>query len=46
MMEVVDEFKTRHATITKLIDDTYLISNKLLNFIEKEIIIDYHLRGE
>jgi len=46
MLELVDEFKTRHASITKLIDDTYLISNKLLDFIEKEIVIDYHLRGE
>ena len=46
MMEVVEEFKTRHASIIKLIEDTYQISNKLLDFIEKEIIIDYHLRGE
>lgn len=46
MMQVVDEFKTRHSTITDSINDTYRIGNKLLDFVEKQVIIDYHLRGE
>ena len=46
MMAVVDEFKTRHATITADIEQTYRIGNRLLDFIEKQIIIDYHLKGE
>ena len=46
MMHVVDEFKTRHSTITASINDTYRIGNKLLEYVEKQVIIDYHLRGE
>ena len=46
MMAVVDEFKTRHSTITASINDTYRIGNKLLEYVEKQVIIDYHLRGE
>lgn len=42
----VDEFKTRHATIKKNIAETYRIGNRLLDFLEKQVIIDYHLRGE
>lgn len=45
-MQVLDEFKTRHATITQSIEETYRIGNRLLDFLEKQIIIDYHLRGE
>ena len=45
-MQVVDEFKTRHTTITESINDTYRIGNKLLDFVEKQVIIDFHLRGE
>ena len=46
MMAVLDEFKTRHATITADIEQTYRIGNRLLDFIEKQIIIDFHLKGE
>lgn len=46
MKHVVDEFKTRHATITNSIENTYFIGNKLLDYIEKQIIIDYHLKGK
>ena len=45
-MQVLDEFKTRHATITQSIEETYRIGNRLLDFLEKQIIIDYHFRGE
>ena len=45
-MLVVDEFKTRHSTITASINDAYRIGNKLLDFVEKQVIIDYHLRGQ
>lgn len=45
-MQTLDEFQTRHATITDSINDTYMIGNKLLDFIEKQIIIDYHLMGK
>lgn len=44
-MQTLDEFQTRHATITESIEDTYRIGNKLMDFIEKQIIIDYHLKG-
>jgi len=45
-MQVLDEFHTRHATINQSINDTYRIGNKLLEFIEKQVIIDYHLMGK
>lgn len=35
MMFVVDEFRTRHSTITESINNTYRIGNKLLDFVEK-----------
>ena len=34
-MQVLDEFKTRHATITQSIGETYRIGNRLLDFLEK-----------
>lgn len=34
-MFVVDEFRTRHSTITESINNTYRIGNKLLDFVEK-----------
>ena len=45
-MHVVDEFKTRHTTITDSINDTYRIGNKLLDYVEKQVIIDFHLKGK
>lgn len=46
MLHVVDEFKTRHSTITQSINDTYMIGNKLLDYVEKQVIIDFHLKGQ
>jgi hypothetical protein len=34
-MQVLDEFKTRHATITLSIEETYRIGNRLLDYCEK-----------
>jgi hypothetical protein len=45
-MQTLDEFQTRHATITDSIENTYRIGNKLLDFLEKQIIIDYFLMGK
>jgi hypothetical protein len=45
-MHTLDEFQTRHATINESIENTYRIGNKLLSYIEKQIIIDYHLMGK
>ena len=36
----------RHSTITERINETHKISNHMLNYLEKQIIIDYHFRGE
>lgn len=46
MMALVDEFKTRHTTITDSIQETYRIGNKLLDYVQKQVIIDYHLQGQ
>ena len=45
-MQKVDEFQTRHATINESITSTYRIGNQLQSFIEKQIIIDYHIMGK
>ena len=36
----------RHQTISDRIAETYKISNQMLGYLEKQIILDYHLRGE
>ena len=36
----------RHKTISDRIAETYKISNQMLGYLEKQIILDYHLRGE
>ena len=46
MMDVVDDFRTRHSTITESINDAYRIGNQLLDYVEKQVIIDYHLKGQ
>ena len=46
MIQDVEEFKVRHATISQDINETYKIGNRLLTYLEKQIIIDYLLRGE
>jgi hypothetical protein len=45
-MTRVDEFTTRHATIKDNIAATYRIGNRLLDYLEKQVIIDFHLKGE
>ena len=45
-MVLIDEFQTRHRAIKQSIGETYRIGNRLLDYLEKQIIIDYHLRGE
>lgn len=46
MIDVHEDFLTRHTTIKNSINDTYRIGNQLLDYVEKQMIIDYHLRGE
>ena len=43
---ILDEFQTRHQTLSDKINETYKIGNFMLDYLEKQIIIDYHLRGE
>lgn len=45
-IEALDEFKTRHRTITDSISETYKTGNAMLDFLENQIILDYHFRGE
>ena len=45
-MEALDEFKTRHRTITDRIHEAYNIGNKMLDYLENQIILDHHFRGE
>jgi len=44
--DILDEFETRHKTMSDKIEHTYRIGNLMLDFLEKQIILDYHLRGE
>ena len=46
MIDVHEDFLTRHTTIKTSINDTYRIGNQLLDYVEKQMIIDYHLRGD
>lgn len=43
---VLDEFETRHKTMSDKIEQTYRIGNCMLDYLEKQLILDYHLRGE
>ena len=42
----LDEFKIRHQTLAQRIEDTYTVGNAMLDYLEKQLIIDYHLRGD
>lgn len=42
----MDEFRTRHKTLSDEIEMTYKIGNLMLDYLEKQMILDYHLRGE
>lgn len=46
MIDVHEDFLMRHKTIKNSINDTYTIGGQLLDYVEKQMIIDYHLRGE
>jgi uncharacterized membrane protein YwzB len=41
----MEDFKTRHQTLADTIEATYKIGNFMLDYLEKQIILDYHLRG-
>ena len=43
---VLDEFKLMHNTLAHKIEETYTIGNRMLEYLEKQLILDYHLRGE
>lgn len=43
---LLEEFETRHKTLSDKIEETYRIGNLMLDYLEKQIILDYHLRGE
>ena len=45
-MEALDEFQTRHSTINERINKTYRTGNKLLEYLQNQIILDFHFRGE
>lgn len=45
-MESLDEFQTRHSTIEKRISETYLVGKKMIEYLEKQIILDFHFRGD
>lgn len=34
MMHAVDDFKTRHSTITESIEQTYMIGNLMLKYLQ------------
>lgn len=42
----MDEFETRHKTLSDKIEHTYTIGNLVKDYLEKQIILDYHLRGQ
>lgn len=44
--EALVEFQMRHTTITERINETYKVGKKMVDFLEKQIILDYHFRGE
>lgn len=44
--DAIDEFKTRHSTISNEIDKSNQIGLKLEDYLHSQIIIDFHFRGE
>ena len=44
--KALDEFKTRHASINERIHETSSIGNKLRDYFEDQLILDYHFRGD
>ena len=45
-MDSLDEFQTRHSTIEKRISETYLVGKKMVEYLQKQVILDFHLRGD
>jgi len=45
-MAALDDFQTRHSTISERIEETYKVGNKMVEYLEKQIILDFHFRGE
>ena len=45
-IEALDEFTTRHKTITDKINETYRVGKQMVDYLEKQVILDYHFRGE
>lgn len=45
-MEALDDFQTRHKTITEKINETYRMGRQMIDYLECQIILDYHWRGE
>lgn len=44
--KALEEFTTRHRTITERINETYKIGNKMTDYLENQVILDHHWRGE
>ena len=44
--DAMDDFETRHGTIKSEIDTSETIGLKLEDFLENQIILDFHFRGE
>ena len=42
---LLDEFKTMHTTMADKIQETYTIGNQMTDYLEKQIILDFHMRG-
>jgi alpha-ketoglutarate-dependent taurine dioxygenase len=42
----INEFQSLHNSVNSRIEETYLISNKLHDYLEKRMVLDYHFRGE
>ena len=45
-MEAIKDFSTKHKVITERITETYRIGNQMMDYLEKQIILDHHFRGE
>lgn len=45
-IEALEQFQTRHKTISTRINETYRIGAQMSDYLEKQIILDYHFRGE
>lgn len=42
----LEEFKTRHNALSESIEDTYRVGNKIMDLLEKQMIINAHFRGQ